>query len=49
MDEKDKMNANIILCEDERKILDKLKKIFNLKTRNGVLRHLIQISKEKYL
>ena len=37
------------LTKEEVENLDKLKIVFNLKTRAKVVRHLIKLAKEKYL
>ena len=37
------------LTKEEVEILEKLKEIFNLKTRTKVVKHLINLAKKKYL
>jgi len=44
-----KKSHRIELDSNEREILEELKDFFNIKTTNGVLRHLIKISNQKYL
>jgi len=44
-----KKSHRIEFDEIEQKILEELKYFFNLNTKNAVLRHLIKLSKNKYL